>query len=149
MCWEKLKYFFQLNLGWARLTADRDVPEFWPRAFREEEEFLTLPTKHQFAVIDEDQVFPTLSAAQVRSGGNLGDRPLIVLTATRQDDIPPEIPPKDAQAGAIFGSTSYSRSRLGSRAMASRSLSTAAMKCQPNIPRSSSPFPAEATQILT
>ena len=95
---EKLKYFFQLHLGWARLTADRDAPDFWPRAFREEEEFLTLQTKHQFAVIDEDQVFPTLSAAEVRIAGNLGDRPLMVLTATRQDDIPPEIPPKDAQA---------------------------------------------------
>jgi len=96
--WKKLKYFFQLHLGWARLTADRDAPEFWPKAFREEEVFLTLPTKHQFAVIDEDQVFSTLSAAQVRNSGNLGDRPLIVLTATRQDDIPPEIPPKDVQA---------------------------------------------------
>jgi hypothetical protein len=96
--WKKLKYFFQLHLGWARLTADRDAPAFWPKAFREEEDFLTLPTKHQFATIDEDQVFPTLSAAQVRSAGNLGDRPLIVLTATRQDDIPLEIPPKDAQA---------------------------------------------------
>jgi len=57
-----------------------------------------LPTKHQFATIDEDQAFTTLSAAQVRSAGNLGDRPLIVLTATRQDDIPPEIPREDAQA---------------------------------------------------
>ena len=95
--WKKLKYFFQLHLGWARLTADRDAPEFWPKAFRDEEDFLTLPTKHQYAVIDEDQVFPSLSAAQVRSAGNLGDRPLIVLTATRQDDIPSEIPSKDAQ----------------------------------------------------
>jgi pimeloyl-ACP methyl ester carboxylesterase len=94
----KLKYCFQLHLGWARLTADRNAPAFWPKAFREEEDFLMLPTKHQFAVIDEDQVFSTLSAAQVRSAGNLGDRPLIVLTATRQDDIPLEIPPKDAQA---------------------------------------------------
>ena len=34
----------------------------------------------------------------MRSAGNLGDRPLIVLTATRQDDIAPEIPPEDAQA---------------------------------------------------
>jgi pimeloyl-ACP methyl ester carboxylesterase len=96
-CWKKLKYFFQLHLGWARLTADRDAPAFWPRAFREEENFLTLPTKHQFAAIDEDQVFSTLSAAQVRSAGSLGDRPLIVLTATNQDDIAPEIPPRDAQ----------------------------------------------------
>ena len=96
--WEKLKYFFQLHLGWARLTADRNAPNFWPRAFREEEDFLMLPTKHQFAVIDEDQVFSTLSAAQVRTAGNLGDRPLIVLTATRQEDIPLEIPPKDALA---------------------------------------------------
>ncbi len=96
--WKKLGYFVQLHLGWARLTADRDAPAFWPKPFREEEEFLTLPTKHQFATIDEDQVFSTLSAAQVRSAGNLGDRPLIVLTATRQDDISPEIPPKDAQA---------------------------------------------------
>jgi len=96
--WKKLKYFFQLHFGWARLTADRDAPAFWPKAFREEEEFLTLPTKHQFAAIDEDQVFPTLSAAQVRSAGNLGDLPLIVLTATTQDDVPPEIPLKDAQA---------------------------------------------------
>jgi len=97
--WEKLKYFFQFHLGWARLTADSNAPDFWPKAFREEEDFLMLPTKHQFAVIDEDQVFSTLSAAQVRSAGTLGDRPLIVLTATRQDDIPPEIPPNDAQAG--------------------------------------------------
>jgi len=96
--WKKLKYFFQLHLGWSRLTADRDAPEFWSKAFREEEDFLTLPTKHQFAVIDEDQVFSTLSAAQVRRAGNLGDRPLIVLTATRQDDIPSKIPAKDAQA---------------------------------------------------
>jgi len=96
--WKKLKYFFQIHLGWARLMADRDAPEFWPKAFREEEDFLMLPTKHQFAVIDEDQVFSTLSAAQVRSAGNLGDRPLIVLTATRQDDISPEIPLKDAQS---------------------------------------------------
>jgi len=96
--WKKLKYFFQVHLGWARLMADRDAPDFWPKAFREEEEFLTLPTKHQFALIDEDEVFTTLSAAQVRRAGNLGDRPLIVLTATREDDIPPEIPPEDAQA---------------------------------------------------
>ena len=96
--WEKLKYFFQLHLGWARFTADRDAPEFWPKAFREEEEFLTLPTKHQFAVVDEDQVFSSLSAAEVRSAGNLGNRPLIVLTATTEDDIPPEIPPEDARA---------------------------------------------------
>ena len=34
----------------------------------------------------------------MRIAGNLGDRPLIVLTATRQDDIPRDIPPKDAQA---------------------------------------------------
>jgi len=95
---KKLKYFLQLHLGWARLTADGEVPSFWPKAFREEEAFLTLPTKHQFAVIDEDQVFSTLSAAQVRSAGNLGDRPMIVLTATRQDDSPPDIPPREAQA---------------------------------------------------
>jgi pimeloyl-ACP methyl ester carboxylesterase len=96
--WKKLKYFFRLHLGWARLTADRDAPAFWPKVFREEENFLMLSTKHQFATIDEDQVFLTLSAAQVRSAGNLGDRPLIVLTATRQDDISPEIPHQDAQA---------------------------------------------------
>jgi pimeloyl-ACP methyl ester carboxylesterase len=96
--WKKVKYFFQLYLGWARLTADRDAPEFWPKTFRDEEDFLTLPTKHQFATIDEDQVFSTLSAAQVRRAGSLGDLPLIVLTAAGQDDIPPEIPRKDAQA---------------------------------------------------
>jgi len=96
--WKKLEYFFQLHLGWTRLTADRDAPEFWPKAFREEENFLMHLTKHQFATINEDQVFSTLSAAQVRNAGNLGDRPLIVLTATRQDDISPEVPRKDAQA---------------------------------------------------
>ena len=96
--WRKLKYFFQLHLGWARLMSDRDPPAFWPKAYRDEENFLMLPTKHEFTVIDEDQVFSTLSAAQVRSAGNLRDRPLIVLTATRQDDIPPEIPPQDAKA---------------------------------------------------
>ena len=96
--WKKFKYFLQLHFGWARLTADRDAPDFWPKAFREEEDFLTLPTKHQFATIDEDQVFSTLSAAQVRSAGTLGDRRLIVLTATRQEDISSEIPPQDAQA---------------------------------------------------
>jgi hypothetical protein len=50
--WEKLKYFFQLHLGWARLTADRKAPDFWPKAFRKEEGFLMLPTKPQFAVIN-------------------------------------------------------------------------------------------------
>jgi pimeloyl-ACP methyl ester carboxylesterase len=65
--WKKLKYFFQLHFGWARLTEDRDAPDFWPQAFREEEDFLMLPTKHQFAVIDEDEVFSSLSAAQVRA----------------------------------------------------------------------------------
>jgi pimeloyl-ACP methyl ester carboxylesterase len=94
---EKFEYFLQLYLGWARLMADRDTPDFWPKAFRQEEEFLTLPTKHHFATIDEDQVFSTLSAAEVRSSGKLGDRPLMVLTATKQDDVPPEIPPQDAQ----------------------------------------------------
>jgi hypothetical protein len=54
--------------------------------------------KARNATIDEDQVFCTLSAAQVHSAESLGDRPLIVLTATRQDDIPPEIPRKDGQA---------------------------------------------------
>src|SRR6202035_3927791 len=73
---EKLKYFFQLHLGWARLTADRDAPDFWPRAFREEEDFLTLQTKHQSAEIDEDQVSPPLSGAEGRIPENLGDRPL-------------------------------------------------------------------------
>lgn len=96
--WKKLEYFFQLHFGWARLIANRDAPAFWPKAFQEEESFLTLPTKHEFAVIDEDQVFSTLSAAQVRNAGTLGDRPLIVLTATRQDDIASEIPTKDAEA---------------------------------------------------
>ena len=96
--WEKLRIFLQIKLGWARLIADRDAPAFWPKAFREEEAFLTLQTKHQFAVLDEDRVVSTLSAAQVRSAGNLGNRPLIVLTAAHQDDIPPEIPVNDAQA---------------------------------------------------
>ena len=136
--WKKLKYFFQLHLGWARLTADRDAPAFWPKAFREEENFLTLPTKHQFATIDEDQVFSTLSAAQVRSAGNLGDRPLIVLTATTTGRYPSGDPARRThRRKRIFGSTSYSRSWLVSRPMASRSLSTAATKCQPNIRRSS------------
>ena len=62
-----------------------------------------LPTKHQFAVIDEDQVFSSLSAAQGRGSGKLGDRPLIVLTATRQDDISPEILREDAQAEEDLG----------------------------------------------
>jgi hypothetical protein len=43
-------------------------------------------------------VFSTLSAAEVRNAGNLGDRPLIVLTAARQDDISPDIPRNDVQA---------------------------------------------------
>ena len=135
--WKKLKYFFELYLGWARLKADRDAPEFWPKAFRDEEDFLTLSTKHQFATINEDQVFSTLSAAQVRSAGNLGARPLIVLTATRQDDIPPEIRARTHRRMSIFGSISYSRSWPVSRPMASRSLSTAATRCLPNIRRSS------------
>jgi pimeloyl-ACP methyl ester carboxylesterase len=95
--WQKLRCFLQIHLGWARLTAYRDAPEFWPKAFTEEEDFLMLTTKQQFSMIDEGQVFSTLSAAEVRHAGNLGDRPLIVLTATRQDDISPEIPPKDAE----------------------------------------------------
>ena len=33
----------------------------------------------------------------MRRAGNLGDRPLIVLTATRQEDIAPEIPLRDEE----------------------------------------------------
>lgn len=97
-----------------------------------------LPTKHQFATIDEDQVFSTLSAAQVRSAGKLGDRPLIVLTAPRQDDIPPEIPRKDVEAEEDLWAHQLQPELLVSRPMANRSLSTAATKCQPNIRRPSS-----------
>jgi pimeloyl-ACP methyl ester carboxylesterase len=64
--WKKLKYFFQLHLGWARLTADGDAPSFWPKAFREEENSLMLPTKHQFATIDEDLHFERGTSAKRR-----------------------------------------------------------------------------------
>ena len=119
---EKLKYFFQLHLGGARLTAGRDAPDFWPRAFREEEEFLTLPTKHQFAVIDEDQVFPTLSAAEVRTAGNLGGRPLWCSRRRDRTISLPRFRRRTHRRRKIFGSTSHNRNWLGSRPMAGRSL---------------------------
>jgi pimeloyl-ACP methyl ester carboxylesterase len=136
--WKKLKYFLQLHLGWARMTVDRNAPEFWPKAFREEEDFLMLPTKHQFATIDEDQVFSTLSAAQVRSAGTSAIARSLCLLRRDRTIFLQRSRARTRRRRRIFGSTSYSQSWLVSRPMASRSLSTAATKCQRNIRRSSS-----------
>jgi pimeloyl-ACP methyl ester carboxylesterase len=72
---------YLIHLGIARLEERLlDPPSYLSRDLRQELNYLAWQGKSLNAVASELKVFPE-SAAQVRSAGNLGDRPLIVLTA--------------------------------------------------------------------
>lgn len=85
-----------IDLGIARLTYNVSGPAYLPKDFREELRYLQLQTKFLSATNSELAFFDT-SADEVRATGNLGDKPLVVLTAGKLPDIsslPPGFPMK-------------------------------------------------------
>jgi len=90
-----------IDLGIARLAANAALPSYLPRNFRLEMSYLLQQTKFLAATSSELAVLST-SADQVRASGNLGNKPLIVLTAGKTPDagsLPPGVP---MQAFAAF-----------------------------------------------
>ena len=81
---------FRLYLGIERLEVATgwDVPGYRSKDLQEEFLYLEQQTKYQHAVASEGKV-EEQSAAQARAAGNLGDRPLIVLTAGKPYDPDP------------------------------------------------------------
>lgn len=69
--------------GIARLTADDDGDSKLSKDFRDKMKYLQLQTKFIGAALSELKSF-TESAEEVRQAGNLGDRPLVVLTAGKE-----------------------------------------------------------------
>lgn len=69
--------------GIARLTADDDGDSKLSKDFRDKMKYLQLQTKFFDAVFSELKAF-SQSAEEVRHTGNLGDRPLVVLTAGKE-----------------------------------------------------------------
>lgn len=85
-----------IDLGIARLTTNVSGPSYLPRNFLEELRYLQLQTKFLGATNSELASFD-ISAGEVRASGNLGDKPLIVLTAGRSPDassLPADFPKK-------------------------------------------------------
>jgi pimeloyl-ACP methyl ester carboxylesterase len=66
--------------GIARLTAGYDGVDKTSKEFREKMKYLQLQPKFVSAAVSEMRSF-AVSAEEVRGAGNLGDRPLLVLTA--------------------------------------------------------------------
>lgn len=54
-----------------------------------------------------------VSAAQVRAAGDLGSKPLIVLTAGGKPELPPGVPEQDAQQFAIVWINQLQKSLAG------------------------------------
>jgi len=73
-------------LGVARLTADDADVKQYGEEFAEKMKYLQLQGKFVDATASEFLVFDQ-SAEEVRQSGNLGDRPLIVLTAGKEQDL--------------------------------------------------------------
>lgn len=71
--------------GIARLTAGGDGPPNLPKSFLQEVRYLQLQPKFVDATVSELQNF-SASADEVRGAGNLGERPLMVLTAGKEED---------------------------------------------------------------
>src|SRR5215467_5834288 len=71
--------------GIARLTAGDDGDAKLSKEFRDKMKYLQLQTKFIEAAFSEIRNF-TGSAEEVRNAGNLGDRPLVVLTAGKDLD---------------------------------------------------------------
>lgn len=86
-----------IDLGIARLTSDVSNPSYLSKEFREELRYLQLQTKFLSATNSELAYFDT-SGDEVRAAaGNLGDKPLVVLTAGKLPDassLPPGFPMK-------------------------------------------------------
>ena len=69
--------------GIARLTADENSDSKLSKDFRDKMKYLQLQTKFIDAAFSELKSFKE-SAEEVRQAGNLGDRPLVVLTAGKE-----------------------------------------------------------------
>ena len=85
-----------IDLGVARLMSDTSGPAYLSQNDREEFRYLQLQTKFLAATASEEAAFST-SAEEVRASGNLGDKPLVVLTAGKALDavnLPPGFPAK-------------------------------------------------------
>lgn len=95
--WQALIAPALIDLGIARLTSDVSSPAYLTKDFREELRYLQLQTKFLSATNSELAYFDT-SGDEVRAaGGNLGDKPLVVLTAGKLPDassLPPGFPMK-------------------------------------------------------
>jgi pimeloyl-ACP methyl ester carboxylesterase len=72
-------------LGIARLTSNEEGPPNLPKSFLQEVKYLQLQSKFVEATSSEIQNF-SASANEVRAAGNLGERPLVVLTAGKEED---------------------------------------------------------------
>lgn len=95
--WQMVLQPALIDLGVARLMSNTSEPSYLPKNFVEELRYLELQTTFLDATASELSVFPTTSADQVRASGNLGDKPLIVLTAGRAPNaaaLPPGFPRK-------------------------------------------------------
>jgi pimeloyl-ACP methyl ester carboxylesterase len=86
--------------GIARLTAGDDGGSKLSKEFRDKMKYLQLQSKFIAAAGSEIASFSD-SAEEVRRAGNLGDRPLVVLTAGKSadaKDLPPSVPVQEMQA---------------------------------------------------
>jgi pimeloyl-ACP methyl ester carboxylesterase len=95
--WQTLLQPVMIDLGIARLMDNASQPSYLPKRFLEEMRYLQLQTKFLDATAAEYAVFATTSADEVRASGNLGDKPLVVLTAGKGPDpatLPPGFPAK-------------------------------------------------------
>ncbi len=90
-------YPLLLRLGVARWYLTRDAAPI-PERLNAELYYLILKPRHIPAMLDEDLSFDGESAEQVRKSGNLGDRPLIVLTAGVVGPPDPDMSKKDWDA---------------------------------------------------
>jgi pimeloyl-ACP methyl ester carboxylesterase len=86
----------RIHLGIERLEVATgwDVPSYRSKDLQEELLYLEQQTKYKHAVGSEGKV-EGQSAAQARAAGNLGDRPLIVLTAGKPYDPDPLLTKED------------------------------------------------------
>jgi len=86
---------FLIDFGIARAAAARQTDTLkLPAGLHEELTYLQLQKKYTDAILSEESNFEQ-SAAQVRGAGNLGSKPLIVLTAGASTDIP-GVPKEDS-----------------------------------------------------
>lgn len=82
-----------LRLGVLRLLyrlGDQPAMSKLPPAVREKATFELLQEKFLHAIFDELREFAGADAAEVRASGDLGDRPLVVLTAAKIADPKPD-----------------------------------------------------------